>query len=184
MRAIFILCVLLLSACSSAPQKTYYQLPSSTLDVSPSPSTQHRLWIQRIHLNELLSSASITYQTTDVSFHHAHAHQWASPLEQQLSYALHAELSNALPKVAISLSPLSTDSTLEITVTAFHGRYDGTAVIQGIWTLTTGDTLRRQSFSVQQAQQGDGYPALVRALAQGWQQVARDLAQELSAIYP
>ena len=65
----------------------------------------------------------------------------------------------------------------------FQGRYDGMALIRGRWQLLNnqGRLLRQQGFEVAAPLQEDGYPALVRALASGWEQVADTLAAELAA---
>ncbi|MFW2168228.1 ABC-type transport auxiliary lipoprotein family protein, partial [Enterobacter cloacae complex sp.6722794] len=89
--------------------------------------------------------------------------------------------SSTLPDRFISLQPLqSSPETLDITLTAFNGRYDGKVLVQGFWTLMRGDNVIRRNFDIQLEQQEDGYPELVRTLANGWQKVAVDIAQEIN----
>lgn len=173
--------VLMLAACSSVPEKMYYQLPMNAPEVQSSVvMDKSQIWLQRIMLSDVLASNGITYQISDVSYSNASTHLWASPLEQQLGQAMVRELSSALPERLVSLQPLqSSPETLDVTLTAFNGRYDGTVLVQGFWTLSQGNELVRRNFDVQLEQKEDGYPELVRTLALGWQQVAKSIAAEI-----
>ncbi|MTC75844.1 membrane integrity-associated transporter subunit PqiC [Providencia rettgeri] len=182
MRYLLAIGVFLLAACSSSPEKMYYQLPMKAPEVqSVAVMDKGQIWLQRITLADVLTSNGITYQTSDVAYSNASAHLWASPLEQQLGQSMVRELSSALPDRFISLQPLqNSPETLDITLTAFNGRYDGKVLVQGFWTLMRGDKVVRRNFDIQLEQQEDGYPELVRTLASGWQKVAADIAQEIS----
>ncbi len=182
MRYLAFIAVFMLAACSSVPEKAYYQLP-----INATPATEQgrvagssQIWVQRISVSDMLASSGIAYQTTDVSYVNASTHLWASPLEQQLAQALVADLSNALPGRLIGLQPLENrPDTLEVTLTGFHGRYDGYVIVQGYWTYSQGDQITRRSFDLKLQQQEDGYPSLVRVLSNGWSQVAESIADEL-----
>ena len=57
---------------------------------------------------------------------------WAGPLEQQLLEVMTTELSQALPDRLVSVQPLENKpDTLTVTVTSFHGRYDGKVIVSG-----------------------------------------------------
>ncbi|WOB89848.1 membrane integrity-associated transporter subunit PqiC [Providencia sp. PROV175] len=181
MRYLLSIFVLLLAACSSTPEKKYYQLPMKTPQTqSAEVMNKGQVWLQRIMLSDVLTSNGITYQTTDVSYTNASTHLWASPLEQQLGQSMVSELSAALPEKLVSLQPLqNSPDTLDITLTAFNGRYDGKVLIQGFWTYTHDKNVIRLNFDVQLDQNEDGYPELVRTLSMGWQQVAESIAKEI-----
>ena len=182
MRYLISIFVLLLAACSSTPEKMYYQLPiNASKTQSAAVVDKGQVWLQRIMLSDVLTSNGITYQTTDVSYTNASTHLWASPLEQQLGQSMVSELSAALPEKLVSLQPLqNSPDTLDITLTAFNGRYDGKVLIQGFWTYSQDKNVIRRNFDVQLDQQEDGYPELVRTLSMGWQQVAKGIADEIN----
>ncbi|WP_187433407.1 ABC-type transport auxiliary lipoprotein family protein, partial [Serratia marcescens] len=61
-----------------------------------------------------------------------------------------------------------------------HGRFDGKAIIRGEWVLNRQGRLIKRPFNLELKQGEDGYDALVRTLAQGWQQEAQTIAKVLS----
>lgn len=63
----------------------------------------------------------------------------------------------------------------------FRGRYDGKAVISGQWTLEHQGRFTKQAFNPVLPQQEDGYDALVKTLAQGWQQIAQQIARNVAS---
>ncbi|MFC3395807.1 membrane integrity-associated transporter subunit PqiC [Brenneria rubrifaciens] len=180
--------VLLLTACSGGnTQKTYYQLPAMQDSVAPveKTSTGQQLWLEHVSVADYLSSAGLVYQTNDVQYVIASNNVWASPLDQQLQQSLVANLSRRMPGWLVTSQPQSSSeqSVLNVTVTAFHGRYDGNAVIRGEWVLNRHGQVLKQPFSIVLPQSEDGYDALVRTLAQGWQQVAQSIAQQANSAY-
>ena len=180
---------LALSACSSTPQTTMYQLPTGTSAAVPVSQSALRvnsfmpLWVERVAVPDYLAGNGVVYQISDVKYVIAANNLWASPLDQQLQQTLVAHLSNALPGRLITAAPLGEPhDTLNVNVTGFHGRYDGQVIISGSWTLEHNGQLTRQSFNLTLPQQEDGYGAMVRTLAQGWQQEAQRMALSLTAI--
>lgn len=171
---------LALSACSS-PKTAFYQLPtagSTAAVVSRSVATP--VWIERVSVPDYLAGSGVVYQSNDVQFVIAANNQWASPLDQQLQQTLVTNLSTLLPSAMISSSPLGQQhDTLNVTVTGFHGRYDGQAVISGEWILEHSGKLQKQPFTLVLPQSEDGYDGLVRTLAKGWQQIAHQVANAI-----
>ncbi|ARJ40531.1 hypothetical protein B1H58_20285 [Pantoea alhagi] len=183
------LLMLALSACSSNTQTTLYQLPAGTSAVAPVSQSALMVnnslpvWIERVSVPDYLAGNGVVYQTSDVKYVVATSNLWASPLDQQLQQTLVTNLSNALPGWLISTTPLGEQhDTLNVNVTGFHGRYDGQAIISGSWTLEHNGQITRQNFNLTLPQQEDGYDAMVRTLAQGWQQQAQRMATAISAI--
>ena len=183
------LATLSISACSSTVDTTYYQLPAdSSAAANASSSTltaasQPMLWVQQVTVPDHLAGNGVVYQTSDVKYVIASQNLWASPLDQQLQQTLVTNLSRALPGRLVSATPLSDQhDTLNVNVTGFQGRYDGKAVISGEWVLQHQGRLIKQPFNLILPQQEDGYDALVRTLAAGWQQQAQQIAQTLTAL--
>lgn len=174
----------LLAACSSSDDsdKHYYQLPDLPAATAPAPAAtaqvaQRQLWIEHVGVADYLNGTGVVYQTNDVQYVIAKDNLWASPLEQQLQQTLVTQLSRNLPGWLVSAQTQSNDQeVLNVTVTGFHGRYDGKAVVSGQWTLTRDGQTLTQPFSLQLDQPEDGYDNLVRTLAQGWQQQAAVIA--------
>ncbi|MCD1126049.1 membrane integrity-associated transporter subunit PqiC [Jinshanibacter sp. LJY008] len=177
---------LLLSACSSQPQVSYYQLPSAgaakTSSAAISVNSDKQLWIENVTVADFLSGAGIVYQTSNVKYTIANNNLWGSGLEQQLKQALTDNLNAQLNGWVVSAQPIggSNDTdVLRITVSGFHGRYDGYAVVSGYWILQHGNQIIRRPFDIETPLQKDGYDELVHVLANAWQQEAVQIAKAL-----
>ncbi|EOW6759756.1 ABC-type transport auxiliary lipoprotein family protein, partial [Cronobacter malonaticus] len=70
--------------------------------------------------------------------------------------------------------------TLNVNVTGFHGRYDGRVIVSGEWLLKHKGQLIKRPFYTELKQQQDGYDAMVKTLAQAWQQQAKTIADEVA----
>ncbi len=178
----WILCFLLIG-CSSGIEKSYYQLPTTPSLVTKKSDllTQKQLWVQTVQLSGILAANGITYQTSDVNYINANNHLWASPLEQQLMQNLVNQLSIMLPNRLVSAQPLENrPDSLNVFLTAFHGRYDGKVIIQGNWIYKSDKGIIKRDFSLQLDQDENGYSPLVRTLARGWTQVGQSIASQLS----
>lgn len=182
--------VLMLTACSSQTNKTYYQLPdvyqgSVPEQVSATQSVKKpQIWVQPIRLSNMLVNAGIVYQTTDINYTVANQHLWINPLDQQLQQNLISGLTKALPGTVVANQPVEDNlAKLTVTVNYFQGRYDGQVIISGDWIYTENNKVINQPFSLVLTQTEDGYPALVRTLGQGWEQVVSDIAKAIQAQY-
>lgn len=175
--------VLLLTACSGTDKKAYYQLPAAAkTTVVSSQGAPRGLWLEHVAVADYLAGNGVVYQTNDVQYVIASNNLWASPLDQQLQQTMIANLNAMLPGWLVSAQVLGNEQdTLNITVTGFHGRYDGKAVVSGFWVLSHQGQLLRTPFNLELAQSQDGYDALVRTLADGWQQEAQNIANRLAA---
>lgn len=186
LKGLLLAAALLLTACSGGQPKTYYQLPTTAERAESAAgggTVARQLWLEHVSVADYLASSGLVYQTSDVRYVIASNNLWASPLEQQLRQALLADLNGGMPGWLISDRSLGTEpeAVLNVTVTAFHGRYDGKAVVRGEWTLSHRDRLTKQPFDIELPQTEDGYDALVRTLGQGWQQVAQSIARQAAA---
>ncbi len=183
MKYLCVIMLVLLSACSSSQKKFYYQLPDA--DVQTQVSTGLRqLWVAQVIVADHLVSKGIVYQLNDVRYVSASHHLWGSSLEQQLQQMLISNLSAAMPAWLITSRFTGNDqAVLTVTVNGFHGRYDGKAVIRGQWLLRHQQRLITQSFNIELEQDEAGYDALVRKLAEGWQQQVRVIAAQIDRHY-
>lgn len=172
---------LALSACSSTPETLYYQLPMAATNATVSSSAiSQPLWVERVTVPDYLAGSGVVYQSNDVQYVIAANNQWASPLDQQLQQTLVSSLSAALPGALISsVPPGQQHDTLNVSISGFHGRYDGHAVVSGEWILEHNGKLLKQPFMMTLPQKEDGYDALVRTLAAGWQQVSVQVANAI-----
>lgn len=180
------LLAMLLAACSAGgDKKSYYQLPSPPQPVMAQSDVhgQHLLWVEQVTVPDYLAGNGVVYQTSDVQYVIATNNLWASPLDQQLRTTLVANLSNQLPGWVVASQPLSAEQdALTVTVTGFHGRYDGRVVISGEWLVKHQGQLIKRPFHLELKQQKDGYDDMVKMLAQGWQQEAASIANELKRL--
>lgn len=196
--SVFVVGSLFISGCSgSQPQKTYYQLPvlvDSSSEKSASSGNlasqenklgakhERQLWIKDVNLSDYLAAPGIAYQTGEVSYINASNHLWASPLQQQLKQILLSELSAAFPHRLVSGQELEKDAdALDITITAFHGRYDGRVLIEGYWILSNPDNVTKRPFSLELKQEKDGYSELVLTLAKGYNQLTKSIAKQIAS---
>lgn len=183
-RGMILLALLALSACSttSSGPKYYYQLPmmaAAQTRVVQTAAQGRQLWVQPVNVADLLAGIGVVYQQSDVQYVTASNNLWASPLSQQLTLSLVAGLGAAMPGWLVTTQPLGQDN-LTVNVNAFYGRYDGKVVVAGEWLLTVQGQLTQRAFHIVLPQQGDGYDALVRTLAQGWQQEVARMASQIA----
>ena len=171
---------LTVSACSNVPETHYYHLPvvAGNTEMSIQPYSRP-IWVESVSVPDYLAGNGVVYQSNDVQYVIASNNLWASPLDQQLQQTLIGNLSAELPGAAVSSMPADSDQpqdTLNVTVTGFHGRYDGQVIISGTWTLAHNDQVYKRTFMLTLPQSEDGYDDLVRTLAQGWQQISTQIA--------
>lgn len=177
--------VLLLSACSSSENKTYYQLPVAHSAAAQSTFMQEsrRLWVEQVAIPDYLAGSGVVYQTSDVQYVIASNNLWASPLDQQLRTTLVANLSARMPGWIVASQPLGNDQdTLNVSVSGFHGRYDGRVIVSGEWLLHHQGQLIKRPFNIVLKQPQDGYDAMVTLLAQAWAQEATAIAEEINRL--
>lgn len=180
-----VLVALLLTACSSSVQeKTYYQLPLAQTSTLRQQSQQgHLIWLEQIQVADFLSGQGLVYQTSEVGYSIASTNLWGSPLEQQLANSLINGFSRWLPGWVVSTTPLNAEQyQLEITITGFHVRYDGRVIVSGEWLLKHRQDVSKHPFYIEMKQQQDGYPAMVKTLAQAWDEQVKAIASQLQQL--
>ncbi|GKX51858.1 membrane integrity-associated transporter subunit PqiC [Budvicia aquatica] len=176
---------LLLSACSSQSEVSYYQLPPVAAQSNNAQavhlSAGKQLWIESVTVADFLSGPGIAFQTSDVKYTVAKNNLWGSSLDQQLKQALTDNLSVLLPGRVVSGQLVSGHDAdvLRVTVTGFQGRYDGYAIVSGYWMLQSDNKIIRRPFNIEAPLQKDGYDELVYSLANAWHKESVDIANAL-----
>ena len=180
MRYSFALLALLLTACSGGAEPAYYalNLPTAKSVTAAQQTAGERLVVTRVTLPEYLNDMGIAYQQDDVQVVTANQARWAEALDKQLTQALVLGLSGRLSGVQVIDGADGRPDIwrLSIEVSGFQGRFDGKAVVAGRWVLQRGDQIHSQPFLRLIPLAEDGYPALVRALRDGWKQEIDELA--------
>lgn len=172
-----------LAGCASAPEVHYYRLSDETMATPQAVAVEGNIQLS-VRLPDYLNDRNIVYQSDDVTIAAARQNLWAEPPEQAIGRRLSAELGRLRPHYGWS-TPLSgggpRDPVLEVVFDQFNGRFNGRAVLSGHWLLRDGRsaTPSRHPFRIEARQQGDGYPALVRALNQGLVELAGQIARQL-----
>jgi uncharacterized protein len=147
----------------------------------------HTLALETPRLAHYLDVEGIVMQLDDITLVEARRHQWAEALDRQLARGLRARLAEQLSDTRVLLDEGSRPADalrLRLEVTRFQGHPDGTALVAGQWQLRApeGELLGVEAFRVVRELEADGYPALVRALGRGWDEVARDLGEAIEEL--
>lgn len=166
-----------LAACSSAPSSVqYYTL--SHVEPSFNASATTRLVIEPVQVAAFLSSNALIFQKSAVELVPTQQHQWAEPLDQQLTRRLQAELSKLKPQYQVTHQAHSPqDLRLTVYVSQFHISQSGEVLLSARLQLLDGVNLTQQSLSVQVPLTQDGYGAAVEALGRGWSELTAKLSE-------
>ena len=183
MRCSLLLICLLLSACaSSVAPPARYMLPSDPLTSTPR-QPEGTLIVSTPRLAHYLDVDGIVMQLDDITLNAAREHQWAEGLGRQLERKLRANLAQALPTLRVMRAEGEQPNavTLRLNVDQFQGRFDGVAVVSGQWQLVndSGEVLAMDNFYAESPLAEDGYPALVRALSDSWNQATQLIVSEI-----
>lgn len=184
-QAVILFIVVILTACSSTPVTSYYQLDTPEVAIKKPLNhgfinQVHALRVAPVIVSDYLSGSGIVYQKDRVKYVIAASNQWASPLDQQLQQTLVIHLSRELPNWLITSQAVAGEQAiLSVNITSFHGRYDGYAVIKGNWLYQYQDHVIQQPFDLKFALKQDGYEALVQSLSEGWATMAENIASSI-----
>lgn len=177
--------MLLLGACATPAPVSYYQLTMPVSETSTSDNTpkRHLLQLQPIKVANYLNGAGLVMQRSEVELVVASRHLWADALDQQLYRLLAEQIRARLPGMELAMASDAATVRIQLTIDRFHAQADGVAIISGYYSLESGKDRTTQAFSYQQPLAADGYPALVSALSQGWQQLVSDLILAIEQQY-
>lgn len=170
-------CTLLacLIGCSSPTNEIrYYQLVAKA-PLQVNNEILQPLTVAPIKVANYLNGSGLVLRQSAVEFNVARQHLWADALEQQLQRQLLEYLLLALPNQTISALSTSSARTLQLDIHRFYADEQGLATVSGYYTLSSEGGISSTPFAYQVALVNDGYPAMVEALSQGWQQLLQDL---------
>lgn len=175
-------CVLVSACAGSVTPPARYMLPSDQLNTTTN-QPEGTLVLSAPRLAHYLDVDGIVMQLDDITLNAAREHQWAEGLDRQLERRMRANLSQALPTLrVIRAEGNPTDALmLRLHIDQFQGRFDGVAVASGQWQLlnSAGELLIMENFRSETPLEEDGYPALVRALSESWDQAAELIASQI-----
>lgn len=149
------------------------------------PDSAPTVAVSSVRLADYLDGQGVVYQISDIEVNEAQANLWADSLSAQLTRSLQRTLSDQLRDHRVlgeTLAGDRADTGVRVTLSRFQGRYDGMAVLAGQYQLRDagGNLLIQQPFEIEQGLDDDGYPALVRTLSQGWENVGKRIADEVT----
>lgn len=171
---------LFLCGCSSpATEIRYYQLVAA-IPVSIDSGVQQPLVIAPIKVASYLNGSGLVLQQSAVEFSIARQHLWADALDQQLQRQLTEYLLLALPKQPIAGFGTAGARVLQLEIDRFYASESGQAIVSGRYNISGAVSNSTVPFSFAVALTDDGYPAMVLALSQGWQQLLQELVTALS----
>lgn len=175
MRTIPLLLLLLLGACSSQPDISYYQLPAVV--AGNAGDNAKPLYIEPVQVAGYLNGRGLVLQVSDVELVMARQHLWAEALDQQLQRQLRDLLATGTAGFSPVLQAGADTPRLTVQLARFHGQPDGYAVISGRFAISSQPG--SQAFTLRVPLANDGYPALVTALAEGLQQLSTLISLQL-----
>ena len=178
---------LLLAACAASvppPERYLLPLPAPGPGPLPAPDTRVAVHVQDVRLADYLAGSGIVYQVAPGRVHAAARHRWANPLAAQLRRGLRDAIAAGPSGVVPVSGPGPGVHHLAVVVDSFQGRFDGTARAAGEWRLhgPDGALLVGHRFRVDVPLREDGYPALVRALSEAWEDVAAGIAAGIADV--
>jgi len=191
--------VLLLQACSSAPNTTRYYLLNNyqTFDESKSkaslegqPATQKQVAVS-VNLAEYLNQPSLVLQIEEHQIHYSLFHVWAEPLllgtTKSLLFDLNAQ-GHALRFVGAQTALGEQPSAyLDVNVEYFHVTSDSRVILSGQYSFSESESnvvLFSEPFSFEQNLPADGYEASIVQMRRLVSELARDLVSKVEVRYP
>jgi uncharacterized lipoprotein YmbA len=179
---LFALVLPVLLACGSTQVKTkYYQLPYVDAVPTNHGAAQERqlVVLQSLQLAPYLNQQGIAFQQSPTELSLAKQHLWADDLTSQLQR--HLRQSIASQSTDWVLLPLGARASVQLSIQLdrFVGTAEGYALLSGEYQLKKNTHVVTERFYIEQPLQRDGYPALVEALAEGWQQLSMTIVQQL-----
>ena len=182
------LIVLGLSACSSAVELKYYQLPVPALSVENTVSSDAAvLIVEPVMVANYLNTNALILQTSQVELHRTQQHQWLEALDQQLNRILVNELQAKLAKTSVATAEFAVKSTpsqaqrLLVQIAEFHGTEQGIVILSGRYSWLGGSTtgVQLRQFRIELPQPEDGYPAMVQTMGAAVSKLSEQIAEQL-----
>ena len=144
----WMVCVLLMVACSSSPGTQYYVLDSIPPDGQPAPAAADM--VIQVEVPPYLDRPGMVYRQRDNQLHIDEYHQWGGHLRDNIASTLAQNLAGHLASARISVAPAlhMTDRTvmLSVRIRAFERMPDGHVYLSAYWQmLSHGEVLYARS---------------------------------------
>ena len=182
------LIVLGLSACSSAVELKYYQLP---VPASSSENTASKdaavLIVEPVMVANYLNTNALILQTSQVELYRTQQHQWLEALDQQLNRILVNELQAKLPETSVTTAEFAVKSAtpsaqrLLVQIAEFHGTEQGMVILSGRYSWLVDGGVQLRQFRIELPQPEDGYPAMVQTMGKAVNTLSGKIAEELKS---
>ena len=195
----FLVCVVLLQACSSAPNTTRYYLLNSyqpfegTATKAPlvvQSATQRQVAVS-VNLPEYLNQPSLVMQIEEHQIHYSLFHVWAEPLRLGTTKSLLLDLNaqgHPLRFVDAQTAMRGEPSAhLDLQIEYFHATSDSRVILSGRYRFAEGESteiLFAEPFAFEQNLRADGYEPSIVQMRHLVSDLARDLVSRLEAGYP
>lgn len=175
-----------LSACGSrttTAQDKQFLLPYSPSQ--PTVATSAPKLIVKTDLANHLSHHGLVFRTNATEVVQAKQNQWAYSVKEQINAFLVGSLRSKQSRYwTLAMNPvveLDEQPYLHVQFKEFNGAYTGNAELLGEWVLVDeqGTIVQTEYFQLRIPLAGEGYPALVDALATGLTQLTDDIAKQL-----
>ncbi len=188
-----VLCAIVLgglAGCASRPDTRYYVLtPLPPAEGPRDASSGHspQVGLRRVSLPEYLDRPQIVTRVGENMLHLAEFDQWGSPLREDFTRVLAADLSSLLPADRVAVFPWMKDSLIDyevtVEVTRLEGSLGGTCSLLAHWaifgnggkeSIATGNSSHSEPV-------GDSYATLVAAQSRLVAALGRDIATAIKA---
>ncbi|MRI34841.1 hypothetical protein EOPP23_17835 [Endozoicomonas sp. OPT23] len=177
---------LILTGCGTTNQTPtrLYLLPiqnSNSTDNAQRPL----IVVKTVQLPDHLNDQSLVYQVSDSRIVQAKKHLWASDIAAQITQRVVVELKTSqIHYRPVHPKPSKQSEVLaEVTIllNRFNGSYTGNAEVSGNWEINFHSKKPPiiESFNITVPLKDDGYPALVKALSEGVNEMTSGIASAL-----
>ncbi|MDC0610267.1 PqiC family protein [Vibrio sp.] len=187
-----LLCIVLLSACSSNEQVTtpQYLLPyPAKVEASQQSTDVKTIRLKSISIPNYLQKQNIVLVNDDGQVYQAANHLWAESLEHQLEQMTLTYLATRLPAIdwlAPSQYQVSSDY-MTINVEKFYASQVGQVTVSGYWTIWSKDNtqLLQKRFYYTSEMSEDGYLAMSKTLSHTWfRSVLENIIGQITRLQP
>ncbi|UCE86865.1 MAG: membrane integrity-associated transporter subunit PqiC [Deltaproteobacteria bacterium] len=184
MRAVPLLCALLLVACASdPPARTHYLLRAELPDATRQIEAPAAIGLGRVTVAPYLLRPGLVIESDDHQVRPARYHVWAEPLDEGLRRYLRTEISNVLGyAIRADWSQRSEwDYAVDVVIDQLHGTLSGEARLAAGWRIARADGREIAAYVLSSSEPlaVGGYQGLVDAEIVLLQKLAARIAESL-----
>lgn len=128
-------------SCASAPVR-YYTLTRPTDKTLPVPQTSMQIEVRVVHMPPQLSRTALMVRTGSTEMTLLDNERWASPVNDEIQYALRLEVQRRLGR-ATGIPSAWTRLTLDVDIRHFEAELGRYAVLEASWSATPSATGQR-----------------------------------------